>query len=510
MYIPIVLGGILYGARGGLLIGLLAGITLGPFMPLNTVTGEMQSTVNWLFRTGFFSLIGLLVGFFYNSIYKYLIDIQWNAQHDEITNLPNRFALEKALNSLNATGNKSESHYLIVILLKNSEEIEMSFGIDAISAINKQLTDRIKNVFGNNTVVYSLHFNQISILLKETNENYLVQKTTELKTAVKESFDFQNFQLHCDVFLGIVAFKSVKEKPSYYFHQANMIVKEAANTNNQKHKISVTDETEKDVSEKLKLMGDLKEALDAKQLAMHYQPKIETNTGYIYGAEALMRWNHSVRGNIPPLEFIPRAEESTLINNLTFFAIDESLKQLAKWHNQGFRSKYVSVNISTHNLDEPDFTKVVNDLLDKHKINGKYLELEITETSFMQDISKTIEELSRLTQTNTVLSIDDFGTGYSSLKYLEQLPVSIIKIDKSFVQSLPSNTKAGNIVESIVGLSHKLGINVVAEGVENRETFDFLRNIGCDFAQGYYMCKPIPSVELEELIYKTDGQFVKV
>ncbi|WP_052063942.1 EAL domain-containing protein [Nitrincola sp. A-D6] len=211
-----------------------------------------------------------------------------------------------------------------------------------------------------------------------------------------------------------------------------------------------------------------------------------------------MRWQHPTRGNIPPSNFIPYAENSTLIDQITYFALDQSLAQLAAWDKNGLKNIRMAVNISTRNLLNPNFFNTVMQLLETHGVNSERLELEVTESSFVEDMKNSIIELTKLSDANIMISIDDFGTGYSSLQYLVKMPVSIIKIDQSFIMALASEPDAKKIVKATIGLAHSLGIKVVAEGVETREVYDFLMQTECDLIQGYYVSRPALPSELEQ------------
>lgn len=260
--------------------------------------------------------------------------------------------------------------------------------------------------------------------------------------------------------------------------------------------LSIDDEAS--LVENLKLLGEIGEALKSGQVHMHYQPKVEARTGTVVGVEALMRWQHPVRGNVPPNEFIPYAESSTLIDEITRFAIDQSLAQLVAWEQRGLGGMTMAVNISPRNLLNPDFSQTVKQLLAAHGVDGNRLELEVTERVFVEDMDNSIVELDKLADCGVVISIDDFGTGYSSLQYLEKMPISILKIDQCFTESLPTESGSKKIVNVAIALAHNLGMAVVAEGVENQAAYDFLMAAGCDLLQGYFIGRPVAADELEQ------------
>jgi len=246
----------------------------------------------------------------------------------------------------------------------------------------------------------------------------------------------------------------------------------------------------------LALLGELRDALLLGQLHLHYQPKVSLADSSLCGAEALMRWYHPERGMIPPGQFIPQAEQSNLINELTEWVIHSALTQQASWRRQQLHSDLkVAVNVSAHDLLTPEFSDTVLRALDFHDIDSSKLELEVTESVLMENVDTAVEVLSRLADANIVISIDDFGTGYSSLRYLDMLPTSAIKIDQSFIFRLTADSGSRHIIQAAIGMAHALGKQVIAEGVETQEAFNMLRDMGCDIAQGYFVSRPLHADE---------------
>jgi EAL domain-containing protein (putative c-di-GMP-specific phosphodiesterase class I) len=210
----------------------------------------------------------------------------------------------------------------------------------------------------------------------------------------------------------------------------------------------------------------------------------------------LLRWPHPQHGFIPPDQFIPLAEHTGLIGPLTQWVLDEALRQCAQWQRSGLMLA-IQVNLSMRSLHDITLPKTVASLLDRHQVSAEYLTLEITESALMVDPGRALDVLTRLAEIGVRVAIDDFGTGYSSLGYLKRLPVHEVKIDKSFVLGMGDDGRDEAIVRSVVAMAHALGLEVVAEGVENRTTWDLLLDLKCETAQGYYMCKPLPPAELE-------------
>lgn len=247
---------------------------------------------------------------------------------------------------------------------------------------------------------------------------------------------------------------------------------------------------------KLALLGDLRRALTADQLVLHYQPKVSLHSGEVVGAEALVRWQHPDMGLIFPDAFIPLAEHTGLIGPLTSHVLDTALAQARAWMDDG-RPLTVSVNLSARSLFDDGLPRHVAGLLARHGIPAELLELEITESALMADPARAQRLLEALAAMGVRLSIDDFGAGYTSLGQLKNLPVTEIKIDKSFIINMGTQPSDALIAQSIIELGHNLGLTVLAEGIETAETLTHLRKFDCDIAEGYYICRPVPAAAFD-------------
>ena len=242
--------------------------------------------------------------------------------------------------------------------------------------------------------------------------------------------------------------------------------------------------------QRLTLMGELRQALDRDELRMYYQPKFDNHLSRVTEVEALVRWQHPRHGLMQPAEFIPLAERTGLIKQLSLWVLKTVLRQSSLWREHGLEIA-VSVNLSTQDLLDPELPDIIAGLLAQHSVPAKQLVLEITETSIMADPDRSLEILNRIAGLGVRISIDDFGTGYSSLAYLRKLPVTEIKIDRSFVMEMLDNPGDEAIVQATIGLARSLGLAVVAEGVENDATMVRLQSLGCNILQGYHISRPM-------------------
>lgn len=495
MYLPIMLAGFVFGMRGGLVVGLIGGIALGPFMPIDVITGEQQAMLNWLYRTGFFMLVGFACGVASDSVRSYLKHLKWIARHDPATQLPNRSALLGALAQLPKVKSNANLHMLVVVSLQNAMELKSAFGFDVIKEVAQQSAARYTYILQDKVQVYRIDPEQLGILIRDRDAQTIKLLLADLVRGARQPYQFNDIPIHADSRLGYATFSKITQSPDFYLQRAESALisadEEALDC------VAYSPETSNFAKENLSILGSLMSAIREGQLSLHYQPKICIRTGEIHSVEALMRWNHPERGNIPPGIFIPRAEQSTLINLITEFALEQAMKQIVAWRQQGIHLP-IAVNISPRNLLQPGFSDLVLSLLQRYEVSGQSLELEVTEGALMHDIARTIVELSRLADAKITISIDDFGTGYSSLQYLHQLPISLIKIDQSFVRRLPDDKGAVHIVEAAVTLAHKMGMQTIAEGVEEENAYKLLSDLGCDIAQGFMISRPLPAAEFEK------------
>lgn len=495
MYLPIMLAGFVFGMRGGLVVGMIGGIALGPVMPIDVSTGEMQATINWLYRTGFFMLVGFACGAASDSVRSYLRHLKWIARHDLATQLPNRNALLDTLTQLPKVKNNANLHILVVVSLQNAMELKSAFGFDVIEEVIRQSAARYTNILQDKVQVYRIEPEQLGILIKNRDAHTIPLLLADLVRGARQPYQFNAIPIHADSRLGYATFSKVIQAPEFYLQRAESALISA--DDEALDCVAYSPETSNFAKENLSILGSLMSAIKEGQLSLHYQPKICIRTGEVHSVEALMRWKHPERGNIPPAIFIPRAEQSTLINLITEFALEQAMQQIVAWRTRGIHLP-IAVNISPRNLLQPGFSDLVLSLLKRYDVSGQSLELEVTEGALMTDIARTIVELSRLADAKITISIDDFGTGYSSLQYLHQLPISLIKIDQSFVRRLPDDKGAVHIVEAAVTLAHKMGMQTIAEGVEEQSAYQLLADLGCDIAQGYMISRPLPAAEFEK------------
>ena len=488
MYIPIMLAGLRYGWAGGIGIALIGGIALGPLMPIEVITGEPQKAFNWLFRMMFFLLVGALCGLASNAAHAHIRRLRWLTRHDPLTGLPNPTALLDALEPGETGPAACTQRALAVMSVRNASELRSVFGVGVVEENMQQLAARTASRLPPASRVFRVSSDQLAVLVDDP-AGAVDDRIAALGAMFELPFLYREVPLHLDVQIGYVVLDRGDVAPQDYLRQAQAASFRASETGDEIARYQP--QLHARTSDSLAILGGLREALERQELLLHYQPKVCLRTGVVCGVEALMRWDHRERGLIGPGMFIARAEQSTLIHALTGFALEQALRQAAAWHAIGIEVP-VAVNISSRNLAHPNFGKLIVGMLEKCGATPGMLELEVTESALMTDVIRTTAELELLARLGIRIAIDDFGTGYSSLTYVQRLPVSHLKIDRSFVSDLLTNPDSLHIIETVVALARRKGIDTIAEGVEDIAVYERLQGLGCNMAQGFFIAKPMP------------------
>jgi diguanylate cyclase len=310
-----------------------------------------------------------------------------------------------------------------------------------------------------------------------------------IAAALDRTFSIDGIELRVDASVGVALYPDHGRDAESLMRRADVAMYVAKDRRSGiEHYVR---EHDRNTRERLELVADLRAAVQERKLVLHYQPKIELRTGDIVGAEALVRWPHPTRGLIPPNDFIPLAEQTGVIRALSEFVLEEAVRQAAAWRAQG-TDVDMAINVSATNLLDQGWTETVTTTLARHGLPPRRLILEITEDVIMADPDRSLAAIEGLVSAGVRVSVDDFGTGYSSLAYLKRLPVAELKVDRTFVRDLASDTADAAIVEAIVALGRRLGIAVVAEGVEECDALEHLRALGADSVQGFYFSAPLP------------------
>ncbi len=433
--------------------------------------------------------------------------LAWQATHDTLTGLPNRAMLQSELqrailesdsvdsdavdNEASDSKVSDRGFALLLIDLDQFKEINDTLGHPAGDQLLRTLGPRLTACIGAGETVVRLGGDEFAVLLRPgLLRAQVAERALLLLQAIEEPVEVEGTRVQVGASIGAAFYPDDGGNAEELLRCADVAMY-GAKHNHQRYAAyeSLFDDNR---PERLTLMSDLRTAIAAQQLSLYYQPKIDLASGDVAGFEALMRWHHPQRGLISPGEFVPWIERSDLIHPFTAWVLEAAIAQCRQWCDAGFRA-CVSVNISTGNLLDTALPARIEALLQRYQLPASQLELEITESSIMANPPRSLEVVGALRQLGLRVSIDDFGTGYSSLAYLQQLPVNCVKIDGSFVRGLLVDDSARLIVSAIIDLSHKLGLEVVAEGVEDGAIMAVLRQFGCDQVQGYHIARPQPA-----------------
>ncbi len=411
------------------------------------------------------------------------------AYSDSVTGLPNRVRFREQVHQ--AIEEAKKHHHPLALLHMNLEhfrEINDTLGHHLGNSLLQQVGKRLRNELFTPDVVARHGADEFGILLPRLAAIDDVQHVIKkIQDCLEAPFTIDGIPIAVEASIGVATMPEHADDADTLLQRADIAMYRA------KQKASgyavYTPEYDRRSPERLGLMAELRGAIEGGQLLLHFQPKVEIKTGCIVGTEALVRWQHPRHGLLPPDRFILAAEQTGLIRPLTRWVLIEALSHCQRARRQGIQLR-VSVNLSARSLHDPHLPKLVEEALTATGAEPGQLTLEITESAIVLDPKRAEETLVALSRMGTWLSIDDFGTGYTSLASIKLLPVNEIKIDKSFVLGMLMNNSDAMIVRSVIDLGHNLGLRVVAEGVETKETFDALSALACDEAQGYFINKP--------------------
>jgi diguanylate cyclase (GGDEF)-like protein len=412
--------------------------------------------------------------------------------HDALTDLPNRVLLQQRVTAaLDEVHRDGTGLAFFLLDLDRFKEVNDTLGHPAGDALLEVVARRLSAAVRPGDTVARLGGDEFAVLLPEIEHpNDAIEVAGRIKMALAEPFRLEGVTMDVDVSIGIALCPQHGEDVEVLMRHADVAMYVAKD---EQTGIEVYDVARDPNSPaRLGTVTALREALDLGQLELHYQPKVSLDDGTVVGVEALVRWQHPVRGLVPPDEFVPLAERTGLVHRLTAFVLREALDQVAEWWATGIQIP-VAVNVSMRDLQETDLAGLVAAELDAHHLPPTALVLEVTESVLAQDPGRAVSTLRELADLGVSSSLDDFGTGYSSLLLLERLPVAEVKIDRTFVRRLDEADGDPAMVRSIIGFAHGLGLSVVAEGVESSSAWKLLRDMDCDVAQGFRVARPMPT-----------------
>jgi diguanylate cyclase (GGDEF)-like protein len=423
------------------------------------------------------------------------VDSQHQALHDALTGMPNRTLLrDRTDQAIRQADRELNPAALLLLDLDRFKEVNDTLGHHYGDQLLVQVSRRLQHMLREADTVARLGGDEFAVLLpKIATAEGAVAVASKLRIALDEPFMLDDLALEVEASIGVALYPEHGCDFDELLQHADIAMYVAKDTHagfvlfDPKHN--------QHSAHRLALLGELRRAIDQQQLVLHYQPKVDAHTGQVLGVEALVRWQHPEHGLVPPGEFIPLAERTGLIGLLTNYVLDAALRQCRDWQQAGHELA-IAVNVSARSLLDLGFPDQVAGLLDRWEVPARLLVVEITESTIMADPTHALEILGRLNTMGVQIAIDDFGTGYSSMAHLRILPVHELKVDRSFVSQMTSNTSDAVIVRSTVDLGRNLGLRVVAEGVEDPATLEQLDALGCDAVQGYYISRPVAADDL--------------
>jgi diguanylate cyclase (GGDEF)-like protein len=428
--------------------------------------------------------------------------LRYLATHDALTGLPNRVLMDDRLGQASKHADRhGQSFGLILLDLDRFKLVNDSLGHRAGDELLKEVAHRLKGVVREIDTVARLGGDEFVLIVSPGGEggDNAKQMATRIIDVMQAPVRIAGVEIHTSPSIGVAFYPddgATIELLLAHADAAMYCAKQRGRNNIQFFTPGMNTATQ----EKVKLESDLHFALEQKQLELHYQPKVNTATGVMHGAEALLRWRHPTRGNVPPAEFIPLAEECGLIGAIGAWVVREACRQARAWQVAGLPPLRVAVNLSASQFRQNNIVDTIRDALDQAGLEGRFLEVELTESAVMNDPEESIAILEKLSKMGVLVSVDDFGTGYSSMSYLRRFPIDKLKIDRGFISEVMSRPEDASIVRAIISLAHSLKLKVVAEGVESIDQLEFLRTLGCDQYQGYYYSPALPAAKFEELV----------
>lgn len=425
---------------------------------------------------------------------------------DILTGLPSRKYFIEHLNSIlcNKTV-PNEKYALMLINLDFFRSINNNLGYEVGDSILRECSERFKSALGDTCFLARMDGDEFALLMEISSSDDIEVTADKIFELMKKPILISSQEIYISVSIGIAHLPDKDKDSNEIIGNAAFSVNMVKNTRRGSYRVYST-EISKYNFQKFNLHAELNQALKNKEFILHYQPKIDGKTNHVIGIEALIRWNHPKRGLLFPIDFIPIAEETGVIKYIDEWVLHSACSQLKAWTEEGINDIRLAVNLSAWQFKDQHLVGTVEKVLKETGISPKLLELEITETSAIENLSFTQDILAKLIKMGITISIDDFGTGYSSFNYLKNIPINYLKIDRSFIVDIINDNNTCSIVKAIIEVAHALKLKVIAEGVESQEQLDILNELGCDEIQGYLISKPLSVEDLKKRIHNIDNE----
>lgn len=427
-------------------------------------------------------------------------EVDWLAYYDTVTQLPNRALFEDRLTQAVAIARaKDESLAVLFISLDQFKKVNDSLGHGPGDSLLREFAERLKSCISKSDTVARFGGDEFALLRTHTDGTKdIIETIGMLSQVLKFSFDLPGHEVYATASVGVSLFPFDGDDSQTLLKNAGAALYKAKKSGGANYQFFTSDMHEL-ATRRLALETNLRRAIQNEEFLIHYQPRVSVDSLAITGVEALVRWQHPQLGLVSPAEFIPLAEDTGLIVPIGEWVLRKACLQSREWQERGFAPIQMSVNISARQFHERDLSETVIRILDETGLAAKHLDLELTESSIMQNSEFAAGVLDRLKSMGINISIDDFGTGFSSLASLKRLPIDVLKIDKSFVRDVTTDPDDAALVMAIITLAHNLRLKVIAEGVETAEQLRFLQLLRCDEIQGYFFSRPRAAEDLVAL-----------
>lgn len=425
---------------------------------------------------------------------------------DPLTGLSNRHAFREQLAEVLEHTDRANSVGLLLIDVDQFKKVNASYGQGAGDALIQLIAERIRECLSPNQRLARIGGNEFAVVFQSavaSVEEEIRQRVDKIAHAMAKPFPVAQHAVRMHISMGVVINSDTSINVDQMLSHADMAMRIAKQDKGSTCQFYTKDMTDS-AQQVLKLEGEIRRGLRKEEFELHFQPRIDIGRNRIVGAEALVRWRHPTRGLLAPGEFIAIAEDSGLIVPLGYWIIHNACKQLNILAEKGYPEVQIAVNVAFKQFQDRNFVRTVANILQKHGIGPGRLEFELTETTMMVEGQSVDESLRKLSQLGIDISLDDFGTGYSSFAHIQRLPISALKVDRTFVSSATVNDDDATIVKAIINLAHSLNMQVIAEGAETIEQVAFLTSHRCDQIQGYYFSRPVTFTDLQKLLLRED------
>ena len=493
MLVPVLVAAARYRVAGGIAVALAAALLLGPAMPLDVTRGIDQSTMNWIIRAVFFVLLGGVSGWLFAFIGRQNAERDRLARIDRATGLPNRTALEERLDQA-LTGSLLQERSLpavFMVRIVDFHEALDAIGMDAGEELAGNTARMIENAGVGAAPAYRFSASEMAFVIEEPVWP-VAAAAARIKAVGEQPISVRGVPVRVELCVG--AERAVDDdtgRPYELIRRARLAL---AIAQEQNQDCAVYDPShERPSGATFRLITRMRHALDKQQFELYYQPKVRLADGAVKSVEALIRWNDPEHGLVPPGQFMSKVERTSLIRPITRFAFREACAFV-----QERPDLSVCVNLSPRNIYDDELLEEICLSIDQYNIHASRIEVEITEGTVTHDPTRAAEYLRRFRERGMPVSIDDFGTGYSSFSYLHRLPVTGLKVDRSFIVECDADPRVQTVLQCIAQVGNALGLEVTAEGVETEQQLTNVRNAGCDLVQGYHYARPLPADELDQ------------